>query len=124
MSNQNDYSHMCKKVYFYLNCFIFLSVYCAITYCHTLPIWILCIDFIFTVADELPNLVLYGIQFTEGINFDYVIFKRVACQTCPRKKLIINMFLKFLTNTISESWNSALIRSDLSPCVISSYLNE
>ena len=85
---------------------------------HTLPIWIL--DFIFTVADELPNLVLYCVQFTEGINFDYIVFNRVACQTYERKELLIKLLIK----TNYESRNSALIRSELSPGVISSYLNE
>ena len=59
---------------------------------HTLPIWIL--DFIFTVADELPNLVLYCVQFTEGINFDYIVFNRVACQTYERKELLIKLLIK------------------------------
>ena len=85
---------------------------------YTLPIWILCIDFVFTIADELPNLILYCVQFTEGINFDYIVFNRVACQTYQRK------LVKLSTKTNSEYRNSALIRSELSSGVISSYLNE
>ena len=43
-------------------------------------------ELIFTVADELTDLILYCVQFIEGINFDYVVLDGVACQTCSQKK--------------------------------------